>query len=179
MADKLYFTRHGETFWNVENKICGATDIALTPKGRAQAAALGQRLQSAGLPIDLVLASPLSRAAETARILAEAAGLPLQIEPRLTEQNFGIFEGTPRNGAAFRAAKAHFVNRFGSGESMMQMAARIYPLLDELRRSGKTCLLVAHNGIARVVHSYFFDMTNEQYAAFGIGNCELREYDFR
>lgn len=77
MADKLYFTRHGETFWNVENKICGATDIALTPKGRAQAAALGQRLQSAGLPIDLVLASPLSRAAETARILAEAAGLPL------------------------------------------------------------------------------------------------------
>src|SRR5699024_5234191 len=34
MATTLYFTRHGETFWNVENKICGATDIGLTPRGR-------------------------------------------------------------------------------------------------------------------------------------------------
>lgn len=58
MAKTLYFTRHGETFWNVENKICGATDIALTPKGEEQAAALGRRLREMALPIDLVLASP-------------------------------------------------------------------------------------------------------------------------
>lgn len=178
MAKTLYFTRHGETFWNVENKICGATDIALTPRGEAQAAALGQQLKEMALPIDLVLASPLCRAAETARILARAAGLPMQLEPRLTEQNFGIYEGTPRDGAEFRAAKARFVNRFGTGESMLQMAARIYPLLDELCRDDRTFLLVAHNGIARVVHSYFHDMTNEEYAAFGIGNCELRQYTF-
>ena len=106
MATTLYFTRHGETFWNVENKICGATDIGLTPRGRAQAEELGRTLRAEARRIDLVLASPLSRAAETARILAEAAGLPLRIEPRLTEQNFGIFEGTPRDGADFRAAKA-------------------------------------------------------------------------
>ena len=158
--------RHGETFWNVENKICGATDIALTPRGRQQADALGRKLRQMALPIDLVLASPLSRAAETARILARAAGLPMQIEPRLTEQNFGVFEGTPRDGADFHAAKAHFVNRFGTGESMLMMSARTYPLLDELRRGDKTCLLVAHNGIARLVHSYFYDMTNEEFAGF-------------
>lgn len=178
MATTLYFTRHGETFWNVENKICGATDIGLTPRGCAQAEELGRTLRAEARRIDLVLASPLSRAAETARILAEAAGLPLRIEPRLTEQNFGIFEGTPRDGADFRAAKARFADRFGSGESMLMVAARVYPLLDELRADGRTCLLVAHNGIARVVHSYFHDMTNEAYAAFGIGNCELREYFF-
>ena len=74
MADTLYFTRHGQTVWNVENKICGATDIALTPKGREQAARLGNELRRLALPIDLVLASPLSRAADTARILARAAG---------------------------------------------------------------------------------------------------------
>ena len=179
MAATLYFTRHGETFWNVENKICGATDIALPPRGREQADALGRKLRQMALPIDLVLASPLSRAAETACILAQAAGLPMQIEPRLTEQNFGVFEGTPRDGADFHAAKAHFVNRFGTGESMLMMSARIYPLLDELRRGDKTCLLVAHNGIARLVHSYFYDMTNEEFAGFGIGNCELREYHFQ
>lgn len=178
MAKTLYFTRHGETFWNVENKICGATDIALTPKGKEQAAALGRRLREMALPIDLVLASPLCRAAETARILGREAGLPVEVEPRLTEQNFGVFEGTPRDGADFHAAKAHFANRFGTGESMLQMSARIYPLLDELRRGDKTCLLVAHNGIARIVHSYFYSMSNEEFASFAIGNCELRQYSF-
>jgi len=39
-------------------------------------------------------------------------------------------------------------------------------------------VLVAHNGIARVVHSYFFEMSNDEYAEFGIKNCEVREYDF-
>ena len=38
--------------------------------------------------------------------------------------------------------------------------------------------MVAHNGIARVVHSYFYDMTNEEYAAAGIKNCQLVEYTF-
>ena len=52
-------------------------------------------------------------------------------------------------------------------------------VLDELRADeGKTYLLVAHNGIARVVRSYFYDMTNEEYAAFGIRNCEFVEYTF-
>ena len=52
---------------------------------------------------------------------------------------------------------------------MMQLAQRIYNLLDELRAdTDKTYLLVAHNGIARVVQSYFYDMTNEEYAAAGI-----------
>ena len=67
---------------------------------------------------------------------------------------------------------------FGGGESMLRVAARIYSLLDELRRGDETCLLVAHNGIARVVNSYFHDMTNAEYAAFGIQNCEIRQYDF-
>ena len=39
-------------------------------------------------------------------------------------------------------------------------------------------LLVAHNGIARVVRSYFTDMSNQDYAAYGIGNCEIVEYHF-
>ena len=62
---------------------------------------------------------------------------------------------------------------------MLQLAQRLYNLLDELKADeNKTYLLVAHNGIARVVQSYFYDMTNEEYAAFGIQNCELREFTF-
>jgi len=59
---------------------------------------------------------------------------------------------------------------------MLQLAQRIYNLLDELMQQEKTYLLVAHNGIARVVRSYFQDMTNEQYAAYGINNCEILEF---
>ena len=57
-AHKVYFTRHGETVWNVENKICGMTDSPLTEKGRAQARELGEKLRASGLRIDEILYSP-------------------------------------------------------------------------------------------------------------------------
>ena len=49
MAKYFYFTRHGQTVWNVENKICGATDIALTDLGHQQAAELGERILKEGI----------------------------------------------------------------------------------------------------------------------------------
>ena len=62
---------------------------------------------------------------------------------------------------------------------MMQMAHRIYGLLDELKESDKTYLLVAHNGIARIVASYFHNMTNDEFASAGIKNCEVATYTFK
>lgn len=175
----IYFTRHGETVWNVENKICGMTDSPLTARGQEQARQLGELVRDSGLQIDEILYSPLSRAADTAKAIAAATGLPARCEPRLREQCFGKYEGTPRDGAEFRISKTHFADRYDGGESMMQLAQRIYNLLDELRQDeNKTYLLVAHNGIARVVESYFHDMTNEEYSAAGIKNCELVEYRF-
>ena len=175
----IYFTRHGETVWNVENKICGMTDSPLTARGQEQARQLGELVRDSGLHIDEILYSPLSRAADTAKAIAAATGLPARCEPRLREQCFGKYEGTPRDGAEFRISKTHFADRYDGGESMMQLAQRIYNLLDELRQDeNKTYLLVAHNGIARVVESYFHDMTNEEYSAAGIRNCELVEYRF-
>ena len=176
---KLYFTRHGETVWNVENKICGMTDSPLTERGRQQARQLGETVRASGVHIDEILYSPLSRAADTAKAIADATGLPARCEPRLREQCFGKYEGTPRNGGEFRVSKTHFADRYDGGESMMQLAQRIYNLLDELAADhDKTYLLVAHNGIARVVQSYFYDMTNEEYSAAGIRNCEFVEFVF-
>ena len=85
----IYFVRHGQTVWNVENKICGATDIELTELGHAQAKELGQRIAKEGTDIDMILYSPLVRAADTARRISEATGIPMRMEPRLKEQNFG------------------------------------------------------------------------------------------
>ena len=179
MSKSIYFVRHGESEWNVADRICGATDIPLTERGHQQAIDTGREILNLGIKADKILYSPLARAAETARHISEMTGIPMQAEPRLTEQNFGIWEGTsPRNAAEFRAAKRQFINHYGSGESMFRMAQRIYNLLDDLAEDDKTYILVAHNGIARVVKSYFEDMTNEEYADFGVANCSVNEWKY-
>ncbi len=93
MTKKIYFVRHGETFWNVDNKICGATDIGLTDRGHEQARETGElikeRLDSGEIHIDEIIASPLSRAFDTAKHIADMTGLPLRADERLREQNFG------------------------------------------------------------------------------------------
>lgn len=178
---QVYFTRHGQTIWNVENKICGAADIELTELGHRQAQELGESIRQQGLPIDEILYSPLIRAAETARHISEVTGVPMRMEPRLKEQNFGKYESTARDGAEFQVAKTHFIDHFEGGETMLHLSQRIYNLLDEIRQESdqKTYLLVAHNGIARIINSYFYDMQNEEFARFGIGNCEIKRYEFK
>lgn len=73
---KLYFARHGQTVWNVENKICGATDIALTEQGHEQAMELGRLIAEGDYQIDQILYSPLVRAADTARHIHRVTGIP-------------------------------------------------------------------------------------------------------
>ena len=157
----FYFVRHGQTVWNVENKICGCTDSPLTEYGREQARETGRKILAEGIQADEILCSPLSRAKDTAQLISEMTGIPCRVEPRLIEQNFGKWESTPR-------------------ESTLRLAQRIYNLLDDIRKESKekTYILVAHNGIARVVQSYFTDMTNEEYAAWGVKNCAVVRYDF-
>lgn len=176
----VYFVRHGQTVWNVENKICGATDIPLTELGHQQAIEIGKKIVEEGIQADEILYSPLSRAAETARHISEITGIPARMEPRLVEQNFGKWESTARDGKEFKKAKEDFCCRYDGGESMLHLAQRIYNLLDDVKAESdeKTYILVAHNGIARVVQSYFYEMTNEEYAAFGVKNCAVLRYDF-
>ena len=125
MAKYFYFTRHGQTIWNVENKICGATDIALTELGHQQAVELGERILKEKIKIDEILYSPLMRAADTAKHISEVTGIPAREELRLKEQNFGKYESTPRNGEEFKKAKQNFVCRYEGGESMLQLCQSV------------------------------------------------------
>lgn len=176
---KIYFVRHGQSEWNVLDKICGAVDVPLTEKGISQALETGKNIVESGIKIDKILYSPLERAKVTALKISEMTGVPASEEPRLMEQHFGKWEGhSPRSDVKFAEAKGNFLCRHGNGESMFQVAQRIYNLLDELSKDDKVYVLVAHNGIARVVKSYFEEMTNEEYVAFGVPNCKLIEYEF-
>ena len=185
----IYFTRHGETFTNTKKLVCGAREVDLTQQGHDQAVALGNELKSkienGEIKIDRIFYSPLSRAKLTALHISEITGIPAEEEPLLIERNFGSFEDKSRESPEFRAALKTFAMSYGresGGESNMRTAQRIYNLLDRLteqtKRTGETYLLVAHNGLARVVNSYFHDMTNEEFGAFGITNCQLLEFEF-
>ena len=111
---KLYVTRHGETQWNVENRVCGVTDVELTEQGRRQARALAGRVR--GLAVDRIISSPMKRALETSRIVAEETGLPVDVDPRLREQNYGRFEGVDRGDEGFLSNKRCFAFRYPGGE---------------------------------------------------------------
>ena len=184
MKSQIYITRHGESQWNVECKVQGITDTPLTSKGIEQAHELAKKIKESGIKIDEILHSPLSRAADTAKIIAEENGLPLTLEPRLVEQNFGEYEGHEwkKYPGVFHEAKKQFACDYNGGESMLRLGQRIYNLLDELKvrseKENKTFLLVTHGGIARMIHSYFNSETNEEFSSTNTGNCEIKEYVF-
>lgn len=117
----VYFTRHGQTVWNVENKICGSTDIELTELGHKQGIEVGKFIANSHIKIDEILYSPLIRAAETARHISEETKIPCKMEIRLKEQNFGKYESTPRNSEEFRKAKENFIYDFEGGETMFHL----------------------------------------------------------
>jgi broad specificity phosphatase PhoE len=97
----IYLARHGETEWNRIGRWQGATDIPLSDTGRAQARRLAERLRDRG--ITRVHASHLSRALETAQIVAAELGLPAPVvDARLCERGYGVFEGLTRDECAAR-----------------------------------------------------------------------------
>lgn len=88
----IYLIRHGETDWNAQRRIQGREDIPLNAAGRAQASRCGTALRGCG--IGAVAVSPLQRAAETGRIIAEAVGgVPVYTDEDLVEREFGSWSG--------------------------------------------------------------------------------------
>ena len=174
---KLYVARHGETQWNIENKISGRTDIPLTAKGLQQAQLLAEHAKGKG--IEVIIASPLLRARQTAQAVSDAIGVPVQIDERLIELDFGVFEGGSRFDPEFQRTRAQMPTRYPGGESAFDLAHRVYSCLEDVKRkyAGKTVLLVCHGGVCRMVRSYFEDLTNEEYGNYHAPNAELVEYE--
>ncbi len=100
----LYLIRHGRTEWNRLWRIQGDLDVPLDEEGRRQAGALAKALEA--VPLRAVYASPMQRAVETASAIAAGHSLPLQLDPRLKERNWGQYQGMRREEAALAYAEA-------------------------------------------------------------------------
>lgn len=175
---KIYSTRHGQTSYNKQEIIMGTTDIDLDETGEKQALILAEKIAGMNC-IDIIIASPMKRAQRTARAVAERCGLEIVTDERLREWDYGYYEGKSRFIEGFAENKTEFGLRMGkSGESLMQLAHRVYSALDDIIKnySGKNVLVVSHGGVCRVIETYFNDMTTEQFANWFMDNCGLIEY---
>lgn len=97
----------------------------------------------------------------------------------LIEQNYGIYEGVDRKNPQFLNNKRNFAYRYPDGESMMQVAYRIYGIIDKVKKEyqGKNVLLISHEGVCRIIRTYFIDMTNEEFFNYTLENGKLEEYE--
>jgi ribonuclease H / adenosylcobalamin/alpha-ribazole phosphatase len=142
--------RHGQTEMSVGGRFAGRSDIPLTSVGARQAADVAERL--AGRGIDLVVSSPLSRAKETARAVADAAAAPLAIDDSFAETDFGGWEGLTfgavmdRWPAQLAAWQRDSDTAPPGGESFTAVASRVNSALDRLlaEQQGKTIVVVSH-----------------------------------
>lgn len=90
---RIYLARHGETDWNRAHRVQGSQDTELNETGIAQAEALAEQLRAEGRSFDALYSSTQKRALHTAEIVSRAIRVPVQTDPRLTEINFGKWEG--------------------------------------------------------------------------------------
>jgi 2,3-bisphosphoglycerate-dependent phosphoglycerate mutase len=152
---EIVLIRHGQTDWNVLGKYQGSTDIALNAVGLNQAKATQQaivELHQEGA-FAALYSSDLQRAQQTATPLAHALSLPLHIEPRLRERNYGMLEGLTREQIALQypqhAANLHAPHHaIPKGETPAQFYDRVHTALSDLaaRHTGQRVAAVCHGG---------------------------------
>ncbi|MDE3113677.1 MAG: histidine phosphatase family protein [Chloroflexota bacterium] len=159
----LYLVRHGESEANAARRYAGQADSPLTERGRRQAEAVAAALR--GVRFDRVISSDLSRARDTAAIVARDRGLQVEVFPELREVDVGEAEGRPilRRTDNFDVAGG-FV-QWPGGESLEQVAARVLSALERIVAAspGQTLCVVGHGGVTRILVSHFLGLLPRLY----------------
>ncbi len=153
---ELYLIRHGEAVANVEPIVAGMQgDAGLTPLGVAQAEALRDRLAATGeIAADVLIASTLPRAKQTAAIIAPALGLPIIFDDDVQEMRVGEADGMSVGELKARFGLPDFrAEPFRpiapGGEFWGQFVMRVALALDRITRehAGQTIVVVCHGGV--------------------------------
>jgi len=167
---EIVLVRHGETEWTLSGQHTGTSDIPLTDHGKAQGELV--RAWLAGRAFERVLTSPLERAAETCRL----AGFGEQAERRseLVEWDYGEYEGLTT--AQIRERNpGWFLWRDGcpGGETADDVAARVDPVIAQLRELDGDAALFAHGHLLRVLTARWLGLEPAAGALFALAPATL------
>jgi broad specificity phosphatase PhoE len=171
----LLIVRHPETEANVTGRFVGQGDSPFTAEGRAQARRLPRAI--AAFAPCMVWSSPLQRALVVAERAAALADVPLRVDKRLIELDFGSAHamtwqeireaGIPFN---YRAAEEPVAP---GGESRDALEARVGACVDEVVAMAGNHALVCHAGVMRAILAHTLGLTGDQLWAFAIQNAQF------
>lgn len=165
---RLYIIRHGETQWNKEKRFQGQTDIPLADKGieLAKKTAIGMK----DIHLDYIISSPLTRAIQTAQLVAGNRGISIQTDERIQEISFGDWEGkssAPGGEIPDEYLKTFYTTplkcqRPPHGETFQDVCARTKSFMEELMRKSQyedaSILISTHGAASRcLIHSLYED----------------------
>ena len=189
LATRVLLLRHGLSTYNMQGRIQGRDDDStLTAAGEAMARRTGEALD--GIPLDVVLSSPLRRAARTAALVCGARSgatpaiaydddlLEVDLEPWSGLSLQQVIDGWPHQERLWRAHPEQFTLQRADGSSyqpireLHRQAQRFWRRLCQ-RHQGKTVLVVAHNAILRCVVLAALALGPERFARLRMSNCAL------
>jgi probable phosphoglycerate mutase len=177
---RIFAIRHGETAWNVDNRIQGQLDVPLNAKGRWQAVRLATAL--ADEDISTIYCSDLQRARETAEAVAGRAARELVDDRDLRERHFGIFEGLtwreievrwPAESERWRRRDPEFGPE--GGETLQRFYARSVEAATRLarRHPGEAIALVAHGGVMDCLYRAATRVALQAPRSWQLGNASI------
>ncbi|MBU4533314.1 MAG: alpha-ribazole phosphatase [Eubacteriales bacterium] len=184
MVCSLYLVRHGETLWNNVMRYQGHCDIALNETGERQARALADRL--AGEQFAAVYSSDLTRAYQTASIIAQPHGLPVNRLNSLREIHFGEWEGLSREEIRRRYPKESelwwaqpLYTRLPGGETLAEVRDRAVGSVQSIARNhtGDQVIITAHGGTIRAIVATYLGMDLNEYWRLRQDNAALSIVD--
>jgi broad specificity phosphatase PhoE len=153
----IYFMRHTQSEANLKGILASRRDFPLTQKGRQEAAAIASEFKDIA-QLNRIFCSPLTRAQQTAQPIAEAFGLDVETDERLTEQDLGVFSGRTYAELGDGPDYMHERSRRwkwipeGGGESYEMIANRLEPFFQSLESlKGDNIMFVTHAVTLRMV----------------------------
>jgi probable phosphoglycerate mutase len=177
---RVLAVRHGETAWNVENRIQGQLDVPLDELGRWQAQRLA--LAMSGEAIDAIYTSDLLRTVETAAPTARSCGIAYVTDRGLRERGFGVFEGLtfteieqrwPEQSARWRRREPEFGAE--GGETLNDFYARSVAVVTRLAAAhpGQTIMIVTHGGVLDCLYRAASRIALDAPRSWQIGNASI------
>ncbi len=175
---RLGWVRHGRTDWNALGKIQGQTDIPLNEEGILQARSLARRLAQEPWQWEAVIASPLSRAMDTARIVADTLAIPLlPPDERLKERSFGEIEGTTEEERLERWG-AQWRQTYTGQESDESVKERGFAFINDWlsREEPRRLLVVTHGSfLTQMLHAQCSGLDRSYIGNLSYSVAEYRE----